>query len=103
MRETQQKVAAFVQAYGLGTDPQARMLDLASEVGELAKEVLKATWYGTRPLAPTASLEEELGGCVFSLLCVSEALGLDGEKALDQALEKYRARFAEAGDIGHRT
>ena len=40
---------------------------------------------------------------MFSLLCVSEALGLDGEKALDQALEKYRARFAEAGDIGHRT
>ena len=103
MRETQQKVAAFVQAYGLGTDPQARMLDLASEVGELAKEVLKATGYGTRPLAPTASLEEEMGDCVFSLLCVSEALGLDGEKALDQALEKYRARFAEAGDIGHRT
>ena len=79
------------------------MLDLASEVGELAKEVLKATGYGTRPLAPTASLEEELGDCVFSLLCVSEALGLDGEKALDQALEKYKARFAEAGDIGHRT
>ncbi len=103
MRETQQKVAAFARAYGLGTDPQARMLDLASEVGELAKEVLKATGYGTRPLAPTASLEEELGDCLFSLLCVSEALGLDGEKALDQALEKYKARFAEAGDIGHRT
>ena len=104
MRETQQKVAAFAQAYGLGTDPQARMLDLASEVGELAKEVLKATGYGTRPRwPPRPALEEELGDCVFSLLCVSEALGLDGEKALDQALEKYRARFAEAGDIGHRT
>ena len=103
MRETQQKVAAFARAYGLGTDPQARMLDLASEVGELAKEVLKSTAYGTRPFTPTASLEEELGDCVFSLLCVSEALGLDGEKALDQALEKYKARFAEAGDIGHRT
>ena len=61
MRETQQKVAAFARAYGLGTDPQARMLDLASEVGELAKEVLIATGYGTRPLAPTVSLEEELG------------------------------------------
>ena len=103
MRETQQKVAAFAQAYGLGTDPQARMLDLASEVGELAKEVLKATGYGSKPLLRTPALEEELGDCLFSLLCVSEALGLDGEKALDQALEKYKARFAEAGDIGHRT
>lgn len=103
MDEQQQRVKDWMARYGLGTDPQARMLDLSSEVGELAKEVLKATGYGTRPLAPTASLEEELGDCVFSLLCVSEALGLDGEKALDQALEKYRARFAEAGDIGHRT
>lgn len=103
MDEQQQRVKDWMARYGLGTDPQTRMLDLSSEVGELAKEVLKATGYGTRPLAPTASLEEELGDCVFSLLCVSEALGLDGEKALDQALEKYRARFAEAGDIGHRT
>lgn len=103
MRETQQKVAAFAKAYGLGTDPQARMLDLASEVGELAKEVLKATGYGSRPLLQTPALEEELGDCVFSLLCVSEALGLDGENALNLALEKYKARFAEAGAIGHRT
>ena len=103
MDEQQQRVKDLMARYGLGTDPQARMLDLSSEVGELAKEVLKATGYGTRPLAPTASLEEELGDCVFSPLCVSEALGLDGEKALDQALEKYKARFAEAGDIGHRT
>ena len=103
MDEQQQRVKDLMARYGLGTDPQVRMLDLSSEVGELAKEVLKATGYGTRPLAPTASLEEELGDCLFSLLCVSEALGLDGEKALDQALEKYKARFAEAGDIGHRT
>ena len=103
MDEQQQRVKDWMARYGLGTDPQARMLDLSSEVGELAKEVLKSTAYGTRPFTPTASLEEELGDCVFSLLCVSEALGLDGEKALDQALEKYKARFAEAGDIGHRT
>ena len=55
-----------MEAYGLGTDPQARMLDLSSEVGELAKEVLKATGYGTRPLAPTPSMEEELGDCLAS-------------------------------------
>ena len=103
MDEQQQRVKDWMARYGLGTDPQVRMLDLSSEVGELAKEVLKSTAYGTRPFTPTASLEEELGDCVFSLLCVSEALGLDGEKALDQALEKYKARFAEAGDIGHRT
>lgn len=103
MDEQQQRVKDWMARYGLGTDPQVRMLDLSSEVGELAKEVLKATGYGSRPLLQTPALEEELGDCVFSLLCVSEALGLDGENALNLALEKYKARFAEAGDIGHRT
>ena len=102
MDEQQQRVKDWMARYGLGTDPQARMLDLSSEVGELAKEVLKSTAYGTKPFTPTAPLEEELGDCLFSLLWVSVALGLDGEKALDQALEKYWARFAEAGDMGPR-
>ena len=102
MDEQQQRVKAGWPATAWARPPGADAGPLL-RVGELAKEVLKATGYGTRPLAPTASLEEELGDCLFSLLCVSEALGLDGEKALDQALEKYKARFAEAGDIGHRT
>ena len=82
---------------------QARMLDLSSEVGELAKEVLKSTAYGTKPFTPTASLEEELGDCLFSLLCLSQCLGLEGEAALGKALEKYEKRFAERGTIGHQT
>ena len=92
-----------MEAYGLGTDPQARMLDLSSEVGELAKEVLKATGYGTRPRAPTPSMEEELGDCLFSLLCLSESLGLEARPALEKVLPKYQRRFAESGEIGHRT
>ena len=117
MDEQQQRVKDWMARYGLGTDPQARMLDLSSEVGELAKEglilnmsmyfgtkeVLKSTAYGTRPFTPTASLEEELGDCLFSLLCLSQCLGLEGEAALGKALEKYEKRFAERGTIGHRT
>ena len=49
------------------------------------------------------SLEEELGDCLFSLLCLSQCLGLEGEAALGKALEKYEKRFAERGTIGHRT
>ena len=91
MDEQQQRVKDWMARYGLGTDPQARMLDLSSEVGELAKEVLKSTAYGTRSFTPTASLEEELGDCLFSLLCLSQCLGLEGEAALGKALEKYEA------------
>lgn len=97
----QRKVAETMEKFALGQDPQLRMLDLTSEVGELAKEILKATDYGAHPLVSTASLEEELGDCLFSLLCLSQALHLDGEAALDKVLEKYRRRFAAQGSIGH--
>lgn len=99
----QRKVAETMEKFALGQDPQLRMLDLTSEVGELAKEVLKSTAYGTKPFTPTASLEEELGDCLFSLLCLSQCLGLEGEAALGKALEKYEKRFAERGTIGHQT
>ena len=102
MDEQQQRVKDWMARYGLDTDPQVRMLDLSSEVGELAKEVLKSTAYGTRSFTPTASLEE-LGDCLFSLLCLSQCLGLEGEAALGKALEKYEKRFAERGTIGHQT
>ena len=61
MREEQAKVSAFIQAYGLGQNPQVRMLDLISEVGELSKELLKASGYGELPVELTASIKEELG------------------------------------------
>ena len=50
-----------------------------------------------------SSLEEELGDCLFSLLCLSQCLGLEGEATLGKALEKYEKRFAERGTIGHQT
>ena len=87
MDEQQQRVKDWMARYGLGTDPQARMLDLSSEVGELAKEVLKSTAYGTR-----------LGDCLFSLLCLSQCLGLEGEAALGKALEKYEALCRKGHD-----
>lgn len=39
----QQTVSDFVQAHNLEASVHARLLDLASEVGELSKEVLKGS------------------------------------------------------------
>ena len=100
MREQQRTVGSFAKAHGLGQDPQARMLDFVSEVGELSKELLKASGYGERPVTPTASMEEELGDCVFSLLCLSDSLEIDAQQALELVLEKYRRRFSQTGQIG---
>ena len=103
MREEQQRVGQLIRSYGLGKSPEGRMLDLVSEVGELSKELLKASDYGNKPVAATHTMVEELGDCLFSLLCLSEALKVDAENAFNGVLEKYQQRFAETGQIGHKT
>ena len=75
MRQAQRKTAELMDEYGLTASAQTRCLDLISEVGELAKEVLKATDYG--------NLQEP-----------------DAEAALERAMDKYRARWRSRGEIG---
>jgi NTP pyrophosphatase (non-canonical NTP hydrolase) len=99
MKETQEKVRAAAARYGLATDPAVRALDAASELGELAKEILKATGYGERPLAESDGLFEELGDCLFALFNLSNALGLDAADAIAGALSKFEARFQASGRI----
>lgn len=95
----QEKVRAAAARYGLSNDPAVRALDAASELGELAKEILKATGYGAHPLLPESGLLEELGDSLFALLNLSSALGLDASCALSGALAKYEARFRARGEI----
>ncbi len=103
MREEQRAAAEFARAHGLNLEPQTRLLDLVSELGELSKELLKASRYGERPIAVTAGIEEETGDCVFSLFCLADSLGVDAGAALSAALEKYRRRFAKTGQTGSGT
>ncbi len=100
MREEQQMVAEFARSHELSMDPQARFLDVLSELGELTKELLKASNYGKRPPIATEEMKEELGDCLFSLLCLADSLNLDAKTALEGALGKYQKRFAEKRDIG---
>lgn len=100
MRKEQEAVAEFVRVHGLETDACVRFLDLVSELGELSKELLKASDYGKRPLAATEAMKDELGDCVFSLLCLCGVLELDAEEALDGALAKYERRIARHGEAG---
>jgi NTP pyrophosphatase (non-canonical NTP hydrolase) len=80
-------------AYGC----QPRLLDLVSEVGELAKEALKTSAYGTQPFLPTTAWTEELGDVLFALLCVAHASEVDVEEALKRVIEKYRDRLSSGG------
>jgi NTP pyrophosphatase (non-canonical NTP hydrolase) len=98
----QTKVRRFLASYGLSYTPQTHALDLASEVGEVAKALLEASEYGRSAPIAAASLEEELGDTLFSLIALAESLDVDLEVALQKALAKYEARLAARGHSGSR-
>jgi len=96
----QQRVAAFVRRHHLLHDPATHALDLVSEVGEVAKEILLATDYGQRAPSFRPELAGELGDALYSLLALAEACGVDADVALGAALEKYERRLTERGGAG---
>jgi NTP pyrophosphatase (non-canonical NTP hydrolase) len=96
--DEQREVAEFVAAHDLEADPAHRVLDLVSEVGEVAKEINLSTEYGTSDGAEIAT--DELGDTMFALLALCEALDVDATAALRSAIAKYDARLDDTGDAG---
>jgi len=97
--DEQERVAEFVAAHDVDAPPVYRILDLISEVGELAKDANVSTGYGDDPAAVELS-EDELGDALFALLALCERSGTDAGNALDVALEKYERRLADADAPG---
>lgn len=79
---------------------ETRLLDIQSELGELAKEVLKATDYGKTSFAKTDDFEMEFGDVFYSLLSLADEAGLDAEECLNKALSKYQERMNKKNNIG---
>ena len=96
----QNRVAAFVNQHHLEISANDRMLDLTSEIGELAKEILIASDYGRGDFQPSESWNDELGDVFFSLICLANSANANLLDALENALNKYQARFESGGDIG---
>jgi NTP pyrophosphatase (non-canonical NTP hydrolase) len=94
--EEQRRVAAFIAAHDLSGTTEFRLLDLVSEVGEMAKDAAESTGYGESP-GDVEVRTDEIGDALFSLLAVAESLDVDASAALDEALEKYEARMNESG------
>ena len=78
----------------------ARMLDVQSELGELAKEILKATKYGTEGFFVTEDFEMEFGDVLYSLLSLAVETGIDAEMCLKKVLEKYQNRIDSKNNMG---
>ena len=99
MEDQQRRVAAFVDDHDLETPPTYRLLDLVSEVGELAKDANESTAYGAEPDDIEIS-SDEVGDVLFALLALADDLEIDAGEALEEALEKYERRLEEGGSAG---
>ncbi len=97
--DQQDRVATFLAEHDMESPLAYRVLDLESEVGEIAKEVTTSTEYGARPDA-AAVATDEIGDALFALLAVADAADVDAGEALDVALDKYERRIEESGDAG---
>ena len=78
----------------------ARMLDIESEVGELSKEVLKNTKYGTKDFVISDDFKLELGDVLYSVLSMADEVGVDANNCLDMVISKYKARIDGSGNMG---
>ena len=97
----QKRAANFAERHNLQYTPGVYALDLMSELGEVAKEVLLATAYGKRPFVPHSDkLMGELGDALYSLCQLATAVGVDLDAALATTLAKYEARWQEQGHPG---
>jgi NTP pyrophosphatase (non-canonical NTP hydrolase) len=98
----QAQCRAFLARHELSHSPHIHTLDLASEVGEIAKAILAGSRYGESTLQSTPALEAELGDSFFSLIALAESLNVDLETALADTLARYEARLAARGHPGSR-
>lgn len=96
----QSQIAMFVQTFELETGVEARILDLVSEIGELAKEVLKGSDYGASEYTQTSKWEDELADIFFSLICLANSTNINLEDALEKSITKYQQRLNETGEPG---
>ena len=75
-------------------------MDIESEIGELAKEYLKASKYGTQKFEMTDDFKEEFGDVLYAMLSLSNEVGLSAEECLDIALNKMKNRMEKNKTLG---
>ncbi len=74
-------------------------MDFASEVGEVAKEILELTNYGKREHIYNSDLARELGDSLYSLIVLANIYNINLEEQLHNSLEKYKIREQKRKDL----
>ena len=96
----QARATKFASDHNLTHPASVYALDMVSELGEVAKELLIATDYGREEATYRATLAGELGDVLYSLCLLATAVDIDLEAAFTATLEKYTQRFQEHGHSG---
>jgi len=97
MKDLQEQVQLFCLNHGLVASPEHRLLDIQSELGEVAKEMLTGSDYGSKPLEVSPALKEELGDLVFAIMQFASSQNIDLEEAVRDVMKKYEKRIAATG------
>ncbi len=95
MREIQERIKKFCKENNMESPAEHRVLDTISELGEVAKEILKMSNYGRKPIEYREELKSELGDVLYSLITIANTFDIDLEDALHQVLEKYEKRLTK--------
>ena len=78
----------------------ARLCDISSEMGELQKEYLKASNYGTGEFTLTYDFKEEFGDVLYALLSLANETNINCEESLDIVLNKMQERMNKKNTMG---
>jgi NTP pyrophosphatase (non-canonical NTP hydrolase) len=98
--KSQDKVAKFMKDNNMDNPVEYRFLDLISEIGEVAKEMIKMTDYGIKKSKFRKEIVSELGDTFYSLIALANYYDVDLEEALNQVLTKYSKRIKKGGHSG---
>jgi len=95
MKKIQEEIKIFCKENNLESPVEHRVLDTMSELGEVAKEILKMSNYGRKPIEYKTELKSELGDVLYSLITVANTFDIDLEDALNQVIDKYKRRLVK--------
>ena len=91
-----QPLKEFIAQHRLETQPAFSLLDIMSELGEVAKELLKATDYGRHPDTPDAArMRDEIDDLMFAVAYLSTLYDVDPEAAMWESVRKFERRLTE--------
>ena len=93
MKDIQKQVKLFCENNKLNSPIEHRVLDTMSELGEVAKEILKMSNYGDRPIKYNDNLKMELGDLLYSIITIANVFDIDLDEALNEVIRKYEQRM----------